>query len=92
MLIVFAAPQAQDGNAAATAAAGDVPTEGGENDAVDEAEQVDAEEAKRRLAAKAKAKPKQLSAAATALAEAKARASKSKKVNDKRTFNQAPKG
>ena len=54
---------------------------------------VDAEEAKRRLAAKAKAKPKQLSAAATALAEAKARATKGKKGGaDKRTFNQAPKG
>ena len=59
----------------------------------EEGGQVDAEEAKRRIAAaKAKAKPKQLSAAATALAEAKARANKGKKTADKKAYNQAPKG
>ena len=85
------APQAsQDGTADAAAHAEDTTAANGGDG---ETAEVDAEEAKRRLAAaKAKAKPKQLSAAATALAEAKARASKSKKVTDKRTFNQAPKG
>ena len=78
------------------AAAEAVPAEsakGAEDGADEDDAPVDAEEAKRRLAAKAKAKPKQLSAAATALAEAKARATKGKKGGaDKRTFNQAPKG
>ena len=72
-------PAASDGGAADKEAAGS------------EVAQVDAEEAKRRIAAaKAKAKPKQLSAAATALAEAKARAGKGKKTTDKRAYNQAP--
>ena len=78
------------------AAAGDATTAEKQEEAAagdEEVGQVDAEEAKRRIAAaKAKAKPKQLSAAATALAEAKARANKGKKTADKRAYNQAPKG
>jgi hypothetical protein len=84
----------QDSSAAASeGAAAPEEDKGGEEDAANgESVHVDAEEAKRRIAAaKAKAKPK-MSAAATALAEAKARATKGKKSTDKTRYNQAPKG
>jgi len=90
-VLTRAAKAAQGESAAGDATAADKQEEAGAGD--EEVGQVDAEEAKRRIAAaKAKAKPKQLSAAATALAEAKARANKGKKTADKRAYNQAPKG